>query len=171
MRVSEFDRIVVGELTRPNNTTTYSSGQVIGAANPAQLLTFPYAGRSVGGATGYIRSIRLLTNQPTCVAAITVWLYNAPPNVVVDGAEFQNLWLERNLCLGSFTMQTLAVSGLSDYALSQTWFDQYNIYACAQTPLATSQNLYAQLVTGTGFTPAANQVFRVELGVHQNELQ
>jgi hypothetical protein len=99
------------------------------------------------------------------VAAITVWLFNAVPQTVADGAAFATYWVDRKACLGSFTMPALAQSGSSDYALSQEFFDQYNVYSCA----TNDSNLYAELVTGTGFTPAANQVFRLELGLHQNE--
>lgn len=164
MRFSEFDRIETAELTRPANTTGYSTGQVIGSANLNQLLTFKNAFRDPN-ATGFIRSIRLLTNQPGCQAVISVWLYNAIPTVIADGSAFQNYWVERSMCLGHFAMSALTQFGSSDYALSEQWFTQYNIISCGPTVPC----LYAQLVTGTGFTPASGQVFRAELGIHQNE--
>ena len=161
--------MVYAEIARPANTTAYSSGQVVGSPTPGTLFTFPNVGRSAS-ATGYIRSIRVLTNQSSCVAVMTVWLYNAKPTIIADGGVFVNLWAERNYCLGSVTMAALAQpagSTGSDYALSQNFLSEYFQYSC--TP--ATANLYAQLVTGTGFTPASGQIFRVELGVHQNEFQ
>ena len=165
MKVSEFDRIVAAELARPANTTAYSTGQVIGSHNLNQVLTFSNAGRGSSGATGYVRSIRLLTNQSACQAVITVWLYNLLPTVIADGVAFQNLWAERARCLGSYTCAALAAAGNSDYAVSENWLSTYHIYGCS----TVNSTLYAQLVTGTGFTPASGQIFRVELGLHQNE--
>jgi hypothetical protein len=163
MRVSEFDRIATAEIARLANTTAYTTGEVISSVGTNQLLTFKGVGRSPN-ATGYIRSIRVLTNQAACVAVLTIWLYSDIPTVQADGATFQNMWAERNLCLGHYTLGALAQPGNSDYALAESGLI-FLPYFCN----ANNTNVYAQVVTGTGFTPASGQILRVELGVHQNE--
>jgi len=164
MRYSEFDRIVPAELIRSANATGYSAGQAIASPTPKTLLTFLNAGRGKT-ATGYVRSVRISTNQSTCAAALTLWLYNDIPTITGDGVTFQNYWVERGMCLGHITLSALAKFGNSDYATAESWFTAPQIYACTdKTP-----NLYGQLVTGTDFTPASGQIFRVELGLHQNE--
>lgn len=167
MRNSTFDRVSVAELIRPANATAYGANQIIGAALPTPLV-FLQAGRSAN-ASGYVRSVRVLTNQSSCVAVLTLWLYNVPTfSAQADQATFQNLWLERKMCVGSILMPALQQYGSSDYALAESWFESSEkIFQCG----SVNNNLYGQLTTGTIFTPASGQIFRVELGCNQNEYQ
>jgi hypothetical protein len=127
------------------------------------IITFANVGRKVGG-TGYITKVRLMTSQSTNTARYRLHLYSVAPAALADNVPFTLLianWINR---IGYVDLDAMGTEGAgSDCAISQNT-DIRLQFACA----AADRNLYGQFETLDIFTPAANQVYNIELGVEAN---
>jgi hypothetical protein len=157
---------VAGAVTiaRPNNVTAYGANDMIGVADtvtPANagsaILKFANVG-SKGGMLKIIGADLMVSrvDVPAGMAGFTLHLYDAAPAAKLDNDAWDLPSGDRAKYLGSIALGTPVDIG-------STIFVETNTLA-KQVKLAdASQDLYGVLVTAAGFTPAANEEFKVRL--------
>jgi len=134
-------------VTRPNNTTAYSAGAVVGGA-----FVLPGMGNGSG--------IRLMLTSaqfewdisalPTGAGNFTLYLYNkTPPSGYADGAAWDLPAGDRPFFLGSIALGIPADLGSTLYIEQNVINKQIYLNAA---------DIYAYCVTGSGYTPAASTV-------------
>ncbi len=146
--------------TRPNNTTAYTAGDVVSdsATTFTPSLRFPIA-RAPGGG-GYIVKAQLDTNLKTYLSQMRLYLFNAPTVLVAgDNVAGTQLFVNQPYSLGYLDFPLL-VSGAGSGSTGATALFTGNVsFRCADG----DDTVYGYLVDGTGSTPAAFQVFTVQL--------
>lgn len=152
------DIVVLSAVTqRPNNTTAYAAGQVIGPT-PGVPLSFPRAARAPGGAIT-IPFVRVVSNAPEAnFSPIVVAFFGASPTPQNDQTAYDFAF--------SATAGALAESQLSEYSSGTAASSQAGDVGFAALVLPTG-TLYALIVSVGVFTPAANQQFRLEVTVER----
>jgi hypothetical protein len=157
-------------LTRPNNTTTYTAGNVISAVTTNDHFTFGAASDDDSKRTGRpdpgtltINTARLWSsaNQSTKLEA-ELWLFNAAIGEVADNSAFAPTDAELLTLVG-----IIAFPASSWYAGSSTSGAGGNA-VCEIRNLdfpvnAKPGRLYGQLVARNGYTPVASEVFTLDL--------
>ena len=147
-------------IERPDNTTGYTAGDVIGIADsgtPANagsaIITLP----SIGPAGGYIlvQSVRLmigLSSVTSGMAAFRLHLYTTSPTAILDNAAFDLVSGEVSSYAGFIDLPTPADFG----SILVSQLD----YAGTLLKLAAgSSTLYAELETRGAYTPAAETLY------------
>lgn len=136
-------------VTRPNDTTQYTAGDVCGAT--AAAWTFA----NVGPANGYIiiQSVSLevdVTAVPSGMTSFRLHLYNVtPPSALADNAVWDLPSGDRTAYLGYIDLGTPVDVGSSLYVLSDI---------NRQFPMGTTTSLFGYLVTNGTYTPSAQAV-------------
>lgn len=157
--LSGFTELVGDTITRPNNTTNYSAGDSINETTP-KVLQFP-VGRVNGGSGVLIYGF--LSNTQLTNHTYYLWLYTVAPSPVADNAPI-NITDNPNF-LGVIRFDKADV--ISDGASNSIAYDQVNLaipFKCQPN----DNKIYGLLSTTSPYTPTANALFRVKLGVEQN---
>lgn len=143
-------------VTRPNDTTPYTAGDVVGAALAA--ITFPTMGPAGGGeviitSADFRRYVAALISGET---SYRLHLYNVtPPSALADNAVWDLPSGDRAAYLGYIDLGTPVDLGAT---LAAPENNQIN----KQVTLLSS-NLYGYLVTNGGFTPVGLTVNAIGL--------
>jgi hypothetical protein len=136
-------------ITRAGNTTQYSVGDVYGG-----VLTIANAGPPGGDVL--LSALRMLMNisaLPSGMGPFTLQLYNtSPPSAIADNSPWTLGGGDRGVYLGHIDGLTVAALGTG----TQTVQGQLNEYLGQYRLASGSTDLFAYLVTGAVFTPAAN---------------
>lgn len=145
--------------TRPNDTTAYTAGDVIGQTDTSTAGAFAFptiAGTAGGDVMITTASLEVdATSIPAGMTTFTLYLYSVtPPSAYVDNAAWDLAAGDRPSFLGSFSLGAPVDLGSTLYVV-QTGV---NLQVTA-----ASGTLYGYLVTTGGFTPAAQTVFKVTL--------
>lgn len=143
-------------VTRPNDTSAYSAGDVIGAATATTAaLTFPI---NSGDCTLKVVSTTLEVDSAAVISgetSYTLYLYSeTPPSALGDNAAWDLPAGDRATFIGSLALGTPADVGSSLFIAVD------NIQKEIHLPTG---NLYAYLVTVGAYTPVANRVYRVRI--------
>jgi len=140
---------VVVTLTRPNNSTPYTAGDVVGAA--AAALTFPNMGPAGGEIMITSATLEIdVAAVPSGMTGFTLRLYNiTPPSALADNAVWDLPSGDRASYLGHINLGTPADLG-STLRISADGINK-------QVKLAGT-SLFAYLCTDGGYTPTANAV-------------
>lgn len=146
-------------ITRPNNTTQYAVGDVVGT-NPATNITF--ANILPSGITDghfYITDAKLEVEKssvPANMSSFTLHLFDSAPTAILDNSAWTLLLADGGKYLGSIDFNVPEDLGTTLIR----WVESINI----KRKLANgSTSLYGQLVTNGNFTPAAEDVFNIQL--------
>jgi hypothetical protein len=98
------------EITRENNATPYSIGDVISAsAGSPALIEFPNATR-VNGGTCYLMAFRIIMNVKSVTPILRAHWYNASPtgaNIAGDNLQRKELYADTDKRLGWFDMPAM----------------------------------------------------------------
>lgn len=143
--------------TRPNNTTAYDAGDVVGQ-NPGDNLVFTdFAG--IGTSHVLILGARMRIDAaavPSGMGTFRLHLYNAAPTVIADGTAYDLPSGDRSKYLGYITLPTPVDLG----ATLWSQVDNLNMKVkCA----SGSKTLYGILETVAGYTPTAQVVKTITL--------
>lgn len=142
-------------ITRPNNTTTYGNGDVVGAT--AAAIRIPNMG--VAGRITRLKSFGLLLPLSAVPAGMTSWtlhLYNAtPPSALADNAAWDLPSGDLDAYLGSVA----SGANMADLGASLGVFND----ALSKDVKLITTDLYAYLVTAAGYDPTAQAVYRLIL--------
>lgn len=149
---------LVETFTRPNDTTAYAAGDVVGATAAAiefGPFIYPLAQRPV---TVRAAELRIdATAVPSGMSFFTLHLYSAtPPSALADNAAFDLPSGDRSVYLGSVVIGTPVDLGSTLYVRA----DNLNVDV-----ELTGTALYGYLVSSAAWTPAAQTVFTVTLHV------
>lgn len=138
-------------ITRPNDTTAYTAGDVIGDTNGSAILTFANLGKS-GGGDVVITSVELqmdISSVPSGMAGFNLRLYNASPTAIADNAAWDLPSGDRGKYLGKISLNVPVDEG------STLFVDNDNINKHIKL---SSSSLYVVLQTVGAFTPSASTV-------------
>jgi hypothetical protein len=169
MIVTGVSAMVGASFTRPNNTTAYSSGQIIAQSTTAgscSALGLPAARLPIPACTGMIRRARLMVND-------TAWL-----NAVVRCHFFKLNPTFSNGDGGNFAggLNESTYLGACDVTLNEQFSDPYvkgigapNAGTEVNFDTASgTQNIYAVLECRSSVTPAASSTWSLTAEVLQN---
>lgn len=150
-------------LIRPNNASVYGALDCIAdKTSGASAMEFKGAGR-VKGSTGYITGLRFETNQTANTSAYTLYLFReAPGTIIQDNAVWNSVTADKAIRVGTIDISAVAKVGASGTSALKEITGLKIPYKC------TDRSIFAQLKTVGGFTPAAEQVFLIELVFEKN---
>jgi hypothetical protein len=149
--------------TRPENTTAYTEGDVIGVAGaiPANAgsAIHTLTGAASSSAFVFVQSIQLIINAaavPSGMAGFRVHLYNAAPTAILDNAAYTFVAADAPLWEDTYDLPTPAVRG--SMLRCQAYY-QGGILKLS----AASSSLFAVLETSGAFTPASATAFTLRV--------
>lgn len=151
-----------GTITRPNDTTAYAAGDVIGTATGSTAAQTLAAIPNTNGTPGhlYITSARLIIYDSSVISgegAYRLHLYSVlPGSAYGDNAawDLPSTGNDRAGYEGYIDFGTVADVGTSAYVQADGL--NHQVYS-------PSGLIYAYLVTQAGYTPTANRVYGIEL--------
>jgi hypothetical protein len=145
----------VASFNRPNNTTAYAAGDVIGAGSGSAIIELTNAGPA--GGFVIVQSVSLtisLASVPSGMGAFRVHLFNAVPNAIADNDPFDLSSGERSQYRGYIDLPAPQDLGSTIYTQTD--------YPGRMIKLAAGETrLWAELETRNAFTPAAETLFRL----------
>jgi hypothetical protein len=156
-------RTTTVSIIRPSNTTAYNAGDVIGIADPDTAANAGNAIHTFAGVGSPNDEIQIVESRLHYVAnaiisGMTTYrlhLYSQPPTAILDNAVWDLPAADIDYYLGFIELGTIADVGATCYV--QT----------AQTKRVkthpTLANIYGQLVTVGGYTPASGERYIVSL--------
>lgn len=138
-------------VTRPNDTTPYTAGDVVGAA--AAALTFPNMGPAGGEIMLTSTTLEVdVAAIPSGMTSFTLRLYSAtPPSAYADNAVWDLPAGDRASYLGHINLGTPVDLG-STLRVAVDGINKQLKLAAAST------SLYGYLISDSGFTPSASTV-------------
>lgn len=146
-------------ITRPDNTTQYAIGDVIGT-NPASNIEFKnILPGDVNDGHFYITDAKLEIEKsavPANMSSFTLHLYNSAPTAIIDNSVWTLLLADGGKYLGSIDFNTPEDLGTTLIM----WVENINI---KRKLVDDVTSIYGQLVTNGNFTPAAEDVFNIQL--------
>jgi hypothetical protein len=144
--------------TRPNNTTAYSAGSVVGSTT-GSTAALPFSGIGAAGKVIRITGTRLeidVASIPTGMTSFRLHLYNsAPPSALGDNASWALPSGDRASYLGYVDLGSPSSQGGTLYVQS-TGLD-------VDVVLGATTSLFGYLTTIGGYTPTASVVKVVTL--------
>lgn len=150
---------VTATQTRPNNTTAYAAGDVVGT-DPATNLTFSNV-LPDNGVGFVILGARLRIDVaaiPAGMAGFRLHLYNAAPTAIADNTAFDLIVGDRGKYLGYVTISTGRDNGAT------VWYQDNDLNFTGKLA-AGSATLYGVLETIGAYTPTASVVKTSTLNV------
>lgn len=151
---------------RPNDTTTYASGDLIGQSTTAgSVIKMTFTAARTAGGTGFVRKARLKTSKASVTAAsFRATLYSEPPTIASgDNVAFSTT--SANI-LGYID---IVVDKLcSDGAVGQGAPTTGAEISFVATGGAGDNEIYALLEARGAYAPDANETFTLELEIYQN---
>jgi hypothetical protein len=145
-----FSKVAV---TRPDNTTAYAAGDVLGT-DPATAIEFQNIAPAGGGPIILLYASLMINVGSGGPSQTRLHFYSSAPSAIADNAAFNLPSGDRAKYLGSITIA--APVDLGDTMFSE---DDY----LRKTIIATSSSLFALAETVGAFTPTASTVKTWEL--------
>ncbi len=151
-------------ITRPSNTTTYASGDVVGDTNGSAIITLTNAGPS--GGFVLLQSISLVFSDSTVISGMGAYrlhFYQTSPTAIADNALFDLVSGDRSIYMGYVDLPAPADLGSSLYTQAD--------YAGRLVKLNTgSTSLFAELETRGTYTPASASTISVRVNTLEASL-
>lgn len=166
--VVEFQtKILRASMTRPANTTAYTSGDVLAAVTTDAHLTFEGAVQPKK-LSGSISTARLFSsaNQGTKLEA-ELWLFHTDITEVGDNEAFAPSDAELLTCIGriDFSASSWAVGNAGSGASGNAMVEVKNIGLALR---GAGQDIYGVLVARNAYTPVSGEVITAELVITQD---
>ena len=143
-------------VTRPNDTTAYNAGDVVGT-NPATNIEFTNA-MPVSGEHYYIVGLKIKivkSSIPAGMTSFTLHLFSSAPTAIADNTAWTLLAVDADKYLGSIT-----ITPEDKGEVLVKWEDGVNMKR--KLPSGAS-SVFGQLVTDAGWTPASQDVIKLQL--------
>lgn len=151
-------------VTRPSNSTAYTAGDVIGAADTttsanagSAVITLPSMGPT--GGIVLVQSVQLLIAQssiPSGMAGFRLHFYTANPTAILDNASFDLTSPDRASYTGYVDLPT-------PQDLGSTLFTQADFCGTAIKMATDSNALYAELETRGAYTPDSGTAYSLRI--------
>jgi hypothetical protein len=155
------------EVTRPADTTAYSTNDVVSNSTSAPaVLTFSNCAAENEG-SGYITKARVFTDSATALlgAQIRLNLYHTAPTAINDNAQFTLLYANAGNRIGYIDFPVLETGGTGSDSSGALWIDLPIQFKCARG----SKALYGVPVLRTvGAAPASGQKLKFFLGIEKH---
>ena len=155
------------EFTRPANTTSYSTGDVVSNSTSSTTLIDLANAVRANGASGYIVAVRLFTDKKSITPKFRVHFWNASnPTASVDNANMQLLYADLAKYLGYVDLAAM-ITGKD--ATNSTMSFAANL--AVRVPVVaggSTRSIYALLETLDNFAPANGQKFTLSVLVDNN---
>lgn len=156
--LASINPVVSASYTRPNDTNIYAANDVISdsTSSPTNLVI---ATGLTSGSSCIITSARIrvdIAAVPAGMGGFRLALFNAAPTAINDNAAFDVIDADKAKLLDIIDIDTPVDLGSRIFGTTK------NINSHIQ--LATA-NLYAQLITKNSYTPSAQDVLTVYLGL------
>ena len=156
--LASINPVVTGSYTRPNDTNAYAANDVVSdsTGTPTNLTI---ATGLTSGSSAIITSARIridIAAIPAGMGGFRIALFSSAPTAINDNAAFDLIDADKAKLLDIIDIDTPIDLG------SRLWGTTKNINSHIQ--LATA-NLYAQLITKNAYTPSAQDVFTIYLGL------
>lgn len=144
-------------VVRPNNTTAYTAGDVIGDTGGSAIISLT----SIGPSGGFIlvQSVSLVFSDssiPSGMGAFRIHLYNASPTAIADNAVFDLVSGDRDKYQGYIDLPTPVDLGSTLY--SQTDYPGRLINLAS-----ASTSLFAKIETRAAYTPVASSTVTLRI--------
>lgn len=149
--------VIVGTVTRPADTTTYTIGDVVGTG----VLQFQPTGESLG-LGGIVKSAACVSSQnATTKPDLQLWLFAAAPASQTDNAAFAPSDSEMLQFIGRIDFAT------GSWKAANAGSAAAGNSACIATALelAVPGTVYGVLVTQNAYVPVSAEVITVNLNV------
>jgi hypothetical protein len=143
---------LIGSFTRPNNTTEYATGDVIGTS-PASLIEFTTDGVNItSGQSLKIESAKIVTNN-TGVFDCYLNLLDAEQTAIADNQADSILYANKANLIGSISVSLSTGSNCA-----------YGIFKADLFVKTEVNNIYGYItLVSESYTPIAEQEFYIEL--------
>lgn len=156
--LSSIAPVVSASYTRPNDTTAYAANDIISdsTATPTNLTI---ATGLTSGSSAIITCARIrvdISAIPAGMGGFRVALFGSEPTAINDNAAFDLIDADKAKLLDIIDIDTPIDLGSRLYGTTK------NINSHIQL---TDANLYAQLITKNAYTPSAQDVFTIYLGL------
>lgn len=160
-RLAYSDRSAVSAtITRPDNTTAYDAGDVVGT-DPATNMTFSNVLMMAEGALFMILSAMLeidVNAIPSGMNAFRLHLFNVAPTAIADNTAWALADADRSKYLGYISLDAPVDMG------GTLWSQTQNINFVGKLA-AGSTTLYGMLETVGAYTPSAQTVKKITLNI------
>lgn len=145
--------------TRPENTTAYTSGDVVAQASPSALV-FP-----VLAPRGFITKVNIKSNNPSNVSSYTLWLFDANFTGQADNGA--------RTFTGNMHFDFLAAltTGASVVTSGSGTSNEWNAPGVGIPYVTPDSNLYGLLSINAAVTPSSGQQFLVEVFVDTSGIE
>ena len=162
----------VAHIERPDNTTTYAAGDVIGEVTTNDHYAFTLSGLTEASQTigsGVIDSARMMINSNKTAGTlpdIELWLFDTDVTEVADNSAFAPTDAEILTLVGIIDFASTSWKvGLSGADASGNIVQQVDNLGIVYKAVGQNQNavLYGQLVLRNAYTPIASEEFHTEL--------
>jgi hypothetical protein len=148
-------------ITRPDNTTAYTAGDVVG--NTASIITFGAMKTGLNMILG-TRLLLSVTAVPASMAAFNLHLYSGSPTNIQDNAAWTLPTADSTNYLGSVVLG-VPVALIGDVIFSQD--DEVNTTINVAN---NDNNIYGLLETVGGYTPGAETVHTIYLDIENRSV-
>lgn len=158
-------KTITANFTRPNDTTPYTIGDVICNSTSAPVvMTFSNAVRAIGrGATILSAALVQSAAQSTKLSA-TLFLFDTTVTIDNDNDDFTPTDAEMYTLIGTITFDgDQAIVGDGNVTISGVVGENGNI-----TFAGVSTSIFGVLVADNAYTPTAQEVFYVRLGIDRD---
>lgn len=145
-----FSKVAV---TRPDDTTAYAAGDVIGTS-PATVIEFANVAPQGGGTIVLLYASHMINVGSSAQGQLRLHLYSSAPAGIADNATFNLPAGDRDKYLGSLTIA--APVDLGDTMFTE---DDY----LRKIVVATSSSIFAIAESVSAFTPTALSIRTFEL--------
>jgi hypothetical protein len=151
---------VSNKIQRPNNTTPYTAGDVIGTAS-SQVIKFDGMSTLFAQGRGVLIGATVIDNEaPATLASLELWLFTVAPADQADNAVFGVTDAELQNLAGIFPLVNSYAGKASDNAVFIS-----DVRATSYELPGGSDALYGVLVVRNAYTPVGNETFTVSLSV------
>lgn len=152
--------------TRPNNTTAYSSGNLVAnsaTAGSVVPLAIPVGGQTGFGTMRFTRARLVKSGTTATLSAFSAFFYSQSPTVANgDGGAFSSN--QAATFLGSITFPTLMTAFTDGCATNGSFAAGAEAFLKFTNATGQSQQfIYALLQANAAYVPAANEVFTLTL--------
>lgn len=149
---------IAASITRPNDTTTYAAGDVIGT-DTTQVLVFNSVSTPFVQGAGVVCNASVISSAaPALLPSLELWLFKATVTAAADNTAWAVTDAEMLNLIGVIPLDETYVGLASGNHVQQSAMTVYGF----QLP-AGSDAIYGVLVVRNAYIPIASEVYRVRI--------
>jgi len=151
---------ITTSITRPNDTTTYAAGDVIGTAS-SQVLTFNGVSTPFVQGAGAVCGVQVISSAaPATLPSLELWLFKTAPTAAADNTAWAVTDAELLDLIGVIPLANTYVGLASGNHVQQAAQTLVNF----NLP-SGSDVIYGVLVVRNAYVPVAQEVYKVKIMV------